>query len=213
MRIQRLPRWFQYLLGSFLPAKPAEKIFYLTFDDGPTPHTAELIELLGFYHFQATFFWVWSRYREGIVSPEQLWRGGHTVGLHGETHLSGWRKARLPSELRKSLYLWQRLGYPVIAAYRPPYGHVGKHPLPSGFRLVLWDVMPPDYLFTGGWEDALLRSLRRGDVVVLHERKSNWKAWERFFSACAAAGWQAKALPLATVESPLAPFLLSGGRE
>lgn len=37
-------------------AKANSKIIYLTFDDGPTAHTGQLLDILDQYHAKATFF-------------------------------------------------------------------------------------------------------------------------------------------------------------
>lgn len=58
-------------------------IIYLTFDDGPGPYTAELLDILARYNVKATFFVT------GSGSDEMLKREydeGHAIGLHTYTH-------------------------------------------------------------------------------------------------------------------------------
>ena len=62
---------------------PNGKIIYLTFDDGPGPHTGQLLDLLKQYGVKATFFVTDSVY-DGT-----MWRivnEGHSIGIHTMTH-------------------------------------------------------------------------------------------------------------------------------
>lgn len=65
---------------------PGDKIVYLTFDDGPGPYTAELLDVLDRYNVKATFFVVDTGYYETIGEE---YRRGHTVGIHSATHNYG----------------------------------------------------------------------------------------------------------------------------
>lgn len=56
---------------------------YLTFDDGPGPYTAELLDVLKKYGVKATFF-VTGRGDDSLILRE--YNEGHTVGLHTFSH-------------------------------------------------------------------------------------------------------------------------------
>lgn len=62
---------------------PNGRVIYLTFDDGPGPYTAQLLNLLKRYGVKATFFVTDSGY-DGT-----MWRivnEGHSIGIHTMTH-------------------------------------------------------------------------------------------------------------------------------
>lgn len=63
-----------------------EKTVYLTFDDGPSERTPELLEVLERYDVKATFFVV----NKGTEEAEQWMRdivaAGHTLGIHTYSH-------------------------------------------------------------------------------------------------------------------------------
>ena len=62
------------------------KVIYLTFDDGPSNYTNQLLDVLKKYNVKATFFVT------GNGSDEAIWREyneGHTVALHSYTHNYG----------------------------------------------------------------------------------------------------------------------------
>ena len=62
---------------------PGEKTVYLTFDDGPGPHTKDLLDLLDSYNVKATFF-VTATEDSSLMSDIVL--RGHSIGIHTVTH-------------------------------------------------------------------------------------------------------------------------------
>ena len=67
---------------------PEEKTIYLTFDDGPGPYTAELLDVLDKYGVKATFFVTGNRekYRDVIT---RAYNAGHSIGVHSYSHEYG----------------------------------------------------------------------------------------------------------------------------
>ena len=63
------------------PANPTGGVIYLTFDDGPSQHTARLLDVLDKYNVKATFFVV----RGGNVLSRMA-ASGHTVAMHSASH-------------------------------------------------------------------------------------------------------------------------------
>ena len=65
--------------------KDNEKVVYLTFDDGPSRHTPEVLEILKRYQCKATFFITGmnEKYRPYIKTAYDQ---GHTIGLHTYSH-------------------------------------------------------------------------------------------------------------------------------
>lgn len=62
---------------------PTEKICYLTFDDGPSDNTLEILKILKKYNAKATFFVINTK---NIDYVKQIHNEGHTIGLHSYTH-------------------------------------------------------------------------------------------------------------------------------
>lgn len=62
-----------------------QKTVYLTFDDGPSAHTQEVLDILDAYGIKATFFVT-------AINPDYLdmigecYRRGHTIGMHTYSH-------------------------------------------------------------------------------------------------------------------------------
>lgn len=61
------------------------KVVYLTFDDGPSAHTAEVLDILDRYGIKATFF-VTGINPDYLDMIGECYRRGHTIGMHTYTH-------------------------------------------------------------------------------------------------------------------------------
>lgn len=63
---------------------PEDKTIYLTFDDGPSPYTSRLLDILKKYDVKATFFVVNT---SRLYLVERMVEEGHQVALHTYSHL------------------------------------------------------------------------------------------------------------------------------
>lgn len=62
-----------------------EKIVYLTLDDGPSPITIQILDILDRYNAKATFF-VTNEMPEYAYLIKETFDRGHTIGLHTCSH-------------------------------------------------------------------------------------------------------------------------------
>ncbi|MGN1161776.1 MAG: polysaccharide deacetylase family protein [Candidatus Fimenecus sp.] len=65
------------------PAPPSGKTVYLTFDDGPSQYTPEILNVLDRYGVKATFFVVNGRYNSVM---KDIVNRGNAIGLHSYSH-------------------------------------------------------------------------------------------------------------------------------
>lgn len=63
-----------------------EKSVYLTFDDGPSERTDEILKILDEYEVKATFFVVGSHDEAGLARLRAITEAGHTLAIHSYTH-------------------------------------------------------------------------------------------------------------------------------
>lgn len=63
-----------------------EKVVYLTFDDGPSERTPELLEVLERYDVKATFFMLGKDTKQGRQWMRDIVAAGHAIGVHSYTH-------------------------------------------------------------------------------------------------------------------------------
>ncbi len=62
---------------------PNQKVAYLTFDDGPSAHTPELLNILKEQNVSATFFVMSTKYPQYM---KDIVEQGHAIGLHTYSH-------------------------------------------------------------------------------------------------------------------------------
>ena len=65
--------------------KDGMKTCYLTFDDGPSSNTGEVLKILEQYHIKATFF-VTGTSPKDFHYIKEAYEKGHTIGLHTYSH-------------------------------------------------------------------------------------------------------------------------------
>lgn len=63
-----------------------EKTIFLTFDDGPSERTSEILEILREKNVKATFFVTGNASSRGQALMKQIVDEGHTIGIHTYTH-------------------------------------------------------------------------------------------------------------------------------
>lgn len=64
----------------------SENTIYLTFDDGPSPRTPEVLEILEEKGVKATFFVVGQNDEQSYQWMRDIVAAGHTIGMHSYTH-------------------------------------------------------------------------------------------------------------------------------
>jgi peptidoglycan/xylan/chitin deacetylase (PgdA/CDA1 family) len=172
------PFFFPDLLWRCPPARN-ERTLYLTFDDGPTATmTDPLLHVLDRFDAQATCFLVGA---QAEADPERVRRirdAGHTVGNHTFTHPDPWHTpdAALTRELERATKVLSDITGAPVRHLRPPYGRftraMRRWADERGQHVVMWDVMPGDFLpaaTQSSVERFVLRFARGGSVVVLHD--------------------------------------------
>lgn len=65
---------------------PNKKIIYLTFDDGPSPLTDKVLDILKENGVKATFFLIGNQIKENESTVKRIYNEGNSIGLHTYTH-------------------------------------------------------------------------------------------------------------------------------
>lgn len=157
----------------------AAKTAYLTFDDGPTTElTDDILDLLARYDAHSTHFLVGKNAAKYPGRVRAIVSGGHRLGNHTFTHLPPWSTPteKLLSELNRTTACLEEISGTRIRAMRPPYGQptgpLRKWCANHNQRIVMWDVMPGDFLPTATASNVssfVIRHVRPGSVIVLHD--------------------------------------------
>ena len=67
------------------PAKSGKKV-YLTFDDGPSSNTDQILDILKDYDVKATFFVVGKTDERSVKAYQRIVEEGHTLAMHSYSH-------------------------------------------------------------------------------------------------------------------------------
>lgn len=177
-----------FLLYAFIPSylnkqrffnkkKDKEKVIYLTFDDGPSQYTEELLELLNKYDVKATFFCVAKFAEERRKVVEELKQQGHLIALHSLKHKNAMLQGIIETNLDigQSLKIMKDLDV-EIKYYRPPWGDSNlcllKNLKKRNIKMILWNVMAEDWEANTTEEiiaNKLLERVKAGDIICLHD--------------------------------------------
>lgn len=169
----KIPKAIQGLLPDVVWNIPTEdKVLYFTFDDGPTQSvTDEVLSILEEYKAKATFFCIGNQVEKNLEIYKRLLSSGHKVGNHTFNHLKGWKTDN------ESYYLDIEKTSKLVESnlFRPPYGKMKRSQykeLKKKFKIVLWDVIPEDYLKSmtiPKLVDNVIKNVKPGSIIVLHD--------------------------------------------
>lgn len=168
-----------------------KKVVYLTFDDGPSSSTMELLNVLKEYEMKATFFML-SPYVKQYPDPvRQMVFDGHAVALHGVTHdkKKFYRTPQSPlNEMLESQKTVKAVTGVKTFLIRTPYGSMpylnsDQRSLlkQNGFKLWDWNVDSEDWKLrddryvTNTIQQLERRRLEPSSVILLHEKETTVK--------------------------------------
>ncbi len=153
-----------------------EKYVALTFDDGPSGRfTRRLLEGLEQRGVKATFFLCGYRLKEYPGLAQEIFDGGHEIGLHGYSHrdMGKMSSGQVAREIRENRQQLPPGCDPVLL--RPPGGNgspaVTQAAGEAGLALVKWSVDPKDWANhdAAAVETAVVDTVRAGDVILMHD--------------------------------------------
>ncbi len=157
-------------LGAYRNGPRNRKRVALTFDDGPSDYTMQIMRELDHRHAKGTFFEVGSEVggRESIM--RKLIAHGHDIGDHSMHH------ENLPgvSSMRSTQNLIEHATGFKPCAFRPPYGNYNSGTVSAarslGMSTALWDRDTNDWKLPGsGSIEATAISASKGSIVLMHD--------------------------------------------
>lgn len=150
-----------------------DKCVALTFDDGPSIYTDELLDILKENEVKATFFVLG---RSAKIQGDTILRmvsEGHDVGNHSFDHkdLRSLDEEGLAFQIKETNNLISSLSDYEVKLLRPPYGAYNEELLAKlDMPLILWSIDPED------WKDrdrdivlARMSEARAGDIILAHD--------------------------------------------
>ncbi|KAI9015519.1 hypothetical protein DFJ74DRAFT_265981 [Hyaloraphidium curvatum] len=163
------------------------KTVALTYDDGPSPYSLELLSILRAKNVTATFFVVGTSIQYFGASMAEAYRAGHLIGSHTLDHLSlpTLNDSGIMDQLvRNEQLIVSRIGVAPVAL-RPPFGEVDKRTgdliRNFGQKIVVWSYDSFDSKNASNVTQAILDRAKtelpdaanafEGQIILLHETK------------------------------------------
>lgn len=150
------------------------KVVALTFDDGPSNYTDEILDVLEKYNVTATFFVVGTNLNTKYNNTmARLIKLGNEVGIHGYSHkeFTKIKQSKVVEEIEYTNKLLK--GFNIEAKYiRPPYGSINnKLKKIIEYPIILWNVDTLDWKY----KDALkiynnsIDDIHDGSIILMHD--------------------------------------------
>ena len=152
-----------------------KKYVALTFDDGPSRFTKEIIDLLKKYEYNATFFVLGNKLNvdyTGIL--KESINNGNEIGIHGFSHKSFTRlkTEALEEEITKSKKYVYNLTEYMPNLVRPPYGNINNNIRNLNLGpYILWNNDTLDWKLrdTKKIYERLINSIEENNIILMHD--------------------------------------------
>jgi len=146
----------------------------LTFDDGPSVYTDDVLRILDHHHVHATFFQIGQQVPAYAALDRKILAHGNELGNHSWRHAMGPGKA----DLRQTSDVIERATGFRPCMFRPPGGYLPAATAAAASALgmvsVIWDVDPRDWALPGsGSIYHVATSGGRGSIVLMHDGGGN----------------------------------------
>lgn len=188
-----------------------EKVIYITFDDGPTAFTGQLLNILDDYGMKATFFMMGPKMKDNPDIVKRKKEEGHGLALHGMTHdvaqVYGDQYAPY-EEMLESQEILESITGVQTEVIRMPYGSVPYLTEPmryvldeNNFKIWDWNVDSLDWKFNSSQyvkhtikEIQKVESAGEAPIILLHDKEETVKHLPKLLSYIKKQGYQTKVL-------------------
>lgn len=159
--------------------RPGQKLAALTFDDGPSAQSAQILDVLARHEAKATFFMNSHSYQRYADQIRRMVREGHQIGNHTLNHpeLSKCSDALIRQEVGGMAQALTQVtglaGTGDTGFYlRPPFGSMNKGAAAvAGVPVIMWSVDSMDWSHksVSHLVNQVGSEIRNGDIILVHE--------------------------------------------
>lgn len=188
-----------------------EHVIYLTFDDGPSPVSEQLLDILNDFNMKATFFMMGPKMKDNPEIVKRKQEEGHGLALHGMTHDVGqvYADQYAPSEeMIEGQEILESITGIRTEVIRLPYGSVPYLTEPmryvldqNGFKVWDWNVDSLDWKFNNSkYVQHTIQEIENTEkageapIILLHDREETVKHLPKLLSYIKKQGYQTKIL-------------------
>ncbi|MBZ4668480.1 MAG: peptidoglycan-N-acetylglucosamine deacetylase [Epulopiscium sp.] len=152
----------------------------LTFDDGPSKYSKEIVDILKEYGIGGTFFFIGLNVKKYPEHVKYIHSNGYSIGTHSMNHsnLPTLSNEKQEKELIQSSQLIESLTGEKLSLFRPPYGAMNQNVKDLanqyGYKIILWNNDPEDWRNKDA--DAIVNHIKNtdisGSIILLHESQA-----------------------------------------
>jgi len=163
------------------------KKIYLTFDDGPSLFTSQILDILKEYSIKATFFVCGKNVERYPKIAKRIVNEGHAIGNHSYYH-SKIRSSTplLLKDIKKTSEIILKITGVRSKIFRPPWGIVTpwlkRYLLNNGLKLILWNIEAHDWKKPAAKiiSQRILSKVKSHSIILLHDGDGIKKNSNRF---------------------------------
>ena len=200
-----------FLFFLFLAAEDfsntSNKKVVLTFDDGPSPYTKEILKILEEFQVKAVFFLIGEKVQRNPETIALIINAGHQIGNHTFSHprVTKISISQFEKEIEKTNEAVRKaVGKEIsVKFFRFPYG--AKDPQKQkiieekGMKVVWWSIDVRDWKKPSlnashndlvGIVEKIIKRVKPGGIILLHERKNTVEALPQLLEKLQEEGWK-----------------------
>ena len=178
----------------------SKNLLAITFDDGPSPESLEILEILKKHDVKATFFCIGKHLKQYPEIAQKMVDEGHQLANHSFSHdflfpLLG--KSKIQAEIGQTNQLLKTITGEENTLFRPPYGvlnpQIATAVKNTNMKVIGWNIRSFDTVVkqTDELINRIDRQLKPGSVLLLHDnRKSTVLALDALLSHIVNQGYQ-----------------------
>lgn len=152
------------------------KVIALTFDDGPSPDTLKILEVLQKHQAVATFFCLGKNLREFPEIAKRVVQAGNAIGNHTWHHFyHNVTEKTASDEIDNTGVHIYRSTSAKSFLFRPPGGRLNNgfadYAKKKNYVVVMWSIDPKDFLQppASAIARSVLSQAKTGAIVLLHD--------------------------------------------
>ncbi len=161
---------------SVYQGSPLRNSVALTFDDGPSESTPELLKILGEHQAQATFFQCGANVERLGEVARAVVNSGHEIGNHTYSHTPLYFRSStfIEDEVTRAQESIVKIARVKPTLFRAPFGArwpgLARVQSKLGLVGVMWTVIGRDWkLSADAIVNRVMRRIRNGAIICLHD--------------------------------------------
>jgi peptidoglycan/xylan/chitin deacetylase (PgdA/CDA1 family) len=197
--------------GTSVPDKGTGKpgtTVYMTFDDGPSATSTQLLDILAKYDVKATFFMLGPKMNTYPSQVKRIEKEGHGLGLHGMTHRQEKfyaSPAAALGEMNNDNAILKKITGAGTTLIRPPYGSkpyftnaFRDKVLSQGYHLWDWNVDSEDWKYkenSAKIYNSVMNQVHKqkktdsNPIILMHDQKATLKVLPQILESLKKEGY------------------------